>query len=564
MKARRAKFIGFLLVIAFGILIYRMASIQLFSTEQFGPKNVNLLEESVDQRAQKMLLHNGRGQFIDRNHVPLTQQKVQDLVFFPFIKSMSYPMNELASILNENPIRIQNWIREAEEPFYLTDKREKELTEEEFEKLKSLSMPGVIPVERAINEDPQHAKHFLGVVRENPESFREKIGVMGLENSFDPFLQSTEEEKLLYHVDAVGSPIFGLNVRYVGQQAPYYPVKLKTTIDIRLQKEAEELVDQYGIEKGGLVLLDTKTRNILAMVSKPDIDPSDPISTNHMLTAYTPGSIFKTVIAAASIADPNVNTHRLFNCDQSINEGEVPDRELGMLSFEDSFAQSCNKAFAELGNELMKHDQDVIENYAKKLGLTEKVGWRGDVFHFTDFKQFPGENEGAIWKNESDKKVPLAISQTAIGQLNVQLTPFSIANMMATIAEKGVKKEVRGVTRVLYNNKATMTAFEEHINQEDVLSSYNTLRLQELLYKVVQDPNGTGKALQGLEIAGKSGTAEINDEIDPHRWFAGYFPYESPRYAMVVVNLNSPTSKPTYEVFKNMVNEIYEYEEASS
>jgi len=564
MKTRRAKFIGFILVLSFGLLIYRLAHIQLLTTEQFGPENVNLLEESVEQRAQKMLLNNGRGQFIDRNHVSLTHQKVQDIVFFPFIKSISYPANELASILDESTYKIRKWIEEAEEPFYLTDKREKPLTEIEYQELTELSMPGIIPVERSIEGDPSFAQHFLGVVREDPEAYKERIGVLGLENSFDPFLQSTEEEKLLYHVDAVGSPIFGLNVRYVGQQAPYYPVKLKTTLDVHLQKEAEEIVERFGIKKGGLVLLDTKTRDVLAMVSKPDMNPKNPISVNHMLTAYAPGSIFKTVIAAAAIEHPNVNTHRLFDCNKSINEGKKPERELGMLSFEESFAQSCNRTFAELAKEMMAEDPDVIENYARKLGLTEKVGWTGDVFHFSDFEQFPNENHSTIWGKDTDKRVPLAISQTAIGQLNVQLTPLSIANMMATIAQKGVKKEVRGVTRILYQNDATMTAFEEHRDDENILSSYNTLRLQELLSKVVEDSNGTGGKLKGLEVAGKSGTAEISEDVDPHRWFAGYFPYETPRYAMVVVNLNAPSSQPTFEVYKHMVNEIYDYEEASS
>ncbi len=563
MKIGRAKFIGFLLVLSFGLLIYRLAHIQLLTSEEFGPERVNLLEESVEQRAQKMLIDNGRGQFVDRNHVDLTQKRIQDLVFFPFIKSLPYPTEELASILNETPDRIRKWIEEAEEPFYLTDKYGEEITSSEYNRLKELSMPGIIPVERALEGDPTHAQHFLGIVRENPEAYKEQIGVLGLEKSFDSFLQSTEEEKLLYHVDAVGEPIFGLDVRYVGQQAPYYPVKLKTTIDIKLQKKAEQLVENFGIKKGGLVLLDTETRDVLAMVSKPDMNPKDPISQNHMLKAYAPGSIFKTVIAAAAIAHPDVNTHRLFNCDKSINEGKKPDRELGMLSFEDSFAQSCNRTFAELANELIKEDPDVIEHYANKLGLSEKVGWQGDVFHFTDFTQFPSEDPSTIWGKEQDKRVPLAVSQTAIGQLNVQVTPLAIANMMATIAEKGVKKEVRGVTRILYQNQATMTAFEEHQHDDDILSSYNTLRLQELLYKVVEDPDGTGAKFKGLEVAGKSGTAEIDENISPHRWFAGYFPYESPRYAMVVVNLNAPKPHPTNNVFQHMVEEIYEYEEAS-
>lgn len=564
MKAKRMKGIALCLVVIFGMLLYRLADIQLLSTEDFGPEKVNLLAESVQQRSHHINLSSGRGNFIDRNKKAITQPIIKDIVLFPFLKQLSVPFEDISTFIDVSPTTVEEWIKDAKEPFFLTDKLNRTLTDIQYQKLKSFQFPGLIAVERRKQGDPEIARQFIGYVRENPEEFRAQYGVSGLEKSFDPFLQSEEEEKLLYHVDAIGEPIYGLNVKYVGQQSAFYPVKIETTLDLDLQEQAEKLVNQFGLQKGALLLLDVESRDVLAMVSRPKVEDQNPLIPNQVLTAHPPGSIFKTVIAAAAIDHPAVNTHRLFNCNLSFYEGEEPERKLGMLDFENSFSQSCNRTFGELAQEMMAKDPEVIENYARKLGLTERAGWKGDIFHFQDFEQFDREESTTIWRNESDKRVPLSVAQTSIGQLNVRVTPLSIANMMATIASDGIKKEVRAVSSILYKNDSKMVSFPEHIQLEDRLSPYNTHKLQELLYRVVNDDKGTGRMLKGLEVAGKSGTAEIDEGVNPHHWFAGYFPYQNPRYAMVVVNLNGQTASPTYNVYKNMVEYIYRSEQTSN
>src|SRR5690606_17386495 len=123
--------------------------------------------------------------------------------------------------------------------------------------------------------------------------------------SFDEFLVQDESTKLVYHVDGLGGPLFGIDVKLVGEANPFYPVKILTTIDRDIQKEAENLVDKHNIKKGGLVLIDIETNSILANVSRPKIDEKDPYKDNgvknYMISTQIPGSIFKTVIAAAAI-----------------------------------------------------------------------------------------------------------------------------------------------------------------------------------------------------------------------------------------------------------------------
>lgn len=150
-----------------------------------------------------------------------------------------------------------------------------------------------------------------------------------------------------------------------------------------------------------------------------------------MLTQKTPGSVFKTVTAAAAIDHKAASPSRTFNCNLTIDGRTDKQRELGMLNFESSFAQSCNRTFAELSQEIAEKDPDFLENYAKKLGLIGETGWKGDVYH-TKVTQLYHEQTGKVWHDDDLKKDPKMIAKTAIGQQDVQTTPLAIANMMAT------------------------------------------------------------------------------------------------------------------------------------
>ena len=181
-----------------------------------------------------------------------------------------------------------------------------------------------------------------------------------MEKSFDEFLLPEGEAKLVYHVDASGGPLFGINVKYVEPANPFYPINIKTTIDSELQKKAEELVEQHGIEKGGLILLDIESNSVLALVSRPEINRKDPFNedtggiTNVMLKQQITGSIFKTVVAAAAIDYQLDDPRRLFDCSRKINGDPDPQYQHGMLNFADSFARSCNNTFAYIGKRITK------------------------------------------------------------------------------------------------------------------------------------------------------------------------------------------------------------------
>jgi penicillin-binding protein 4B len=561
-------------------LIARLVQIQLTSTESFSSNRVNLIEESVVQRTQEMVIDQGRGRFVDRNNLALTHEYHPTLVLFPFLKNIEWPISDLAKVIGVQAELIEESIMEAKEPIVFSIKGKPfELSQTQMSDINRLKIPGVFAINRQYELDTKIAEHLIGLVRENEEllykrypeksylSKRTMLGITGLQATFDEFLLPEGEAKLLYHVSGDGSPLFGIDVKYSAPANPFYPVAVKTTIDREIQQLAENIIDKHTIKKGGLVLLDIETNDILAMVSKPSINFQNPFgdggAENQMLMSQFPGSVFKTVIAAAAI-EKNVNmSNRIFDCDLNLYGDGPSQYDHGPLNFIDSFAKSCNYTFAEIANEMIKEDSTFIEEYAKKLGLLGPIGWHGDVFRYNDFVQMPKEYPGNVWTDTRDKSSVKAVAQTAIGQKDVRVTPLAIANMMSTIARGGEKMQVRSVSDVLYKNGTTLFSFPEHKLDGETISPYTAMRLQELLRAVVQ--NGTGVRFNSLpyEVAGKSGTAETGklssdgDKNLVNKWFAGYFPFKKPKYALVVVDLerkdgNSVTNSVFYDVVKGL------------
>ncbi|WP_284036070.1 penicillin-binding protein 2 [Neobacillus sp. 114] len=559
MWRRRAKGWLIICIVCFMLLMGRLMQIQLFETETFSKHNVNLLEDSVQQRTQELVIDNGRGNFLDRNGTMLTHKKVSVLVLFPFLKKLDWDIKKVSDISGISEIALKNAVDSAKKPFAYGDPAPIELTPSQMERINALNIPGVFAIEKKFERANVPAEQLLGLTGENAAELKKRypnkelsektlIGVSGLEESFDEFLLPEGKSKLVYHVDGGGAPLFGINVKYVDPANPFYPVNVRTTIDKTMQQKAEDLVDKYQIKKGGLVLLNIEDNSVLAMVSRPEVNKKDPYNgtgiANRMLKQQIMGSVFKTVVAAAAIDHNLDDPNRLFDCSKKINGKPELKYDYGMLNFTDSFARSCNRTFGELAKELQKIDPNLLEQYAEKLSLTGSVGWQGDVYHTSDFKQFDNEDKGRVFLSDEARKDPNFAAMSGIGQNEVRATPLAVANMMASIARGGKKESVRTVSKIEYKNGTTMVNFPEQPLKGDSISPYTAMKLQKLLREVVLNPNGTGRWFKELpyEVAGKSGTAETGKYEDGkqlhNKWFAGYFPYQNPKYALVTVNLD--------------------------
>lgn len=555
MHKKRMKIMAIIFTFLIFMLIVRLVQIQLIETESFSKHHINLIEASVKQRSQVLKIDDGRGKFYDRNGKPLVHEEIPTLVLFPFLKKMNWPVDQVAKIIGTSEQVLKDAVDNAKKPFAFGGKTPIKLTEYQSEKINALKIPGVFAVNQKFYNNQILAAQLIGktiksdAIKEAryPDlklSAETRIGDTGLQRTFDEFLLSEGESNLIFHVDANGGPLFGVDVKYVEPANPLYPVKVVTTIDKDIQQKAEQLVDKHGIKKGGIVLLDIEKSEIIAMVSRPAYHSDDPNgegSINMMTTQKVPGSVFKTVTAAAAIDYGLINPSRKFNCDLTIDGKPETDRPLGMLNFDGSFAQSCNRTFAELSTEIAKKNPNYLEQYAEKLGLIGQSGWQGNVYH-TSVTQLYREQTGQVWHDNQLKKDDKMIAKTAIGQQDVQTTPLAIANMMATISRGGKKEMVNAVSKVEFNNGTTVVEFPSKSMDSENISPYTAMKLQKLLHGVIVEPDGTGASLQGLpyEVAGKSGTAQTNIAAGKlNKWFAGYFPYKQPKYALVTVSLDT-------------------------
>lgn len=571
-------------IIAISLLIGRLVQVQLVSTENFTKHNVNLLEASVVQRSQQMVIDNGRGGFLDRNGESLVHRKIPVLILFPFLKNMEWDSEQVADIINVPVESIEYRVKQAEDPFAYGDPNPLKLTDAQMEQINALKIPGVFAVERKYSLNEYPAEQLIGITGQNTAELQKRypdkdlleqtvIGLTGLEKSFDEFLLPDGNSKLIYHVDAKGGPLFGIDVKYVEPANPFYPVNIKTTIDKDIQEMAENLVDQYKISKGGLVLLDLETNAVLAMVSRPNINKEKPFEDgssglkNMMISEQIIGSVFKTVVAGAAIDYELDNPTRMYDCSKKINGQPDLVYDHGMLNFTDSFARSCNNTFGTIAKELKEIDPNLLEEYANKLSLVGSVGWNGDIYHFSNFKQLQEEQKGRVFLSEDAKNDKNFVALTGIGQHEVRATPLAVANMMGTIAKGGVRESVRVVSEVEYKNGNSLLPFEKQALPGESISPYTAMKLQKLLREVVVNENGTGRWFQELPyaVAGKSGTAEtgiFKDEKQLHnKWFAGYFPYDNPKYALVTVNLGVYGDEGGVNgLFADMVKNVYNFD----
>lgn len=309
------------------------------------------------------------------------------------------------------------------------------------------------------------------------------------------------------------------------------------TIDYELQKFiSKELKNR----KGSVVVLNPKTGEILAMVSKPSFDPNnvgktakeDNLINRATQGLYPPGSIFKIITAAAALENIDDVEEQLFECTgfTQIEEIRVPCYEgnaHGVVDIKNAMAVSCNGFFAHLGKNL---------GWKKMLKIGEKFGFNYD-FLFSDIRLLPSQLplNSRIGKEE--------LVWDALGQGKVLVTPLHMAMVAATIANNGVMMEPKLLYKVVGRNEHIQKSLKPRAFKS-VLSAENARLIQAMMELTVTEGTGKNASIKGMKIAGKTGTAEIKgtkeSKINPHAWFIG-FTSDNPTLAIAVIVENGGT-----------------------
>ena len=410
------------------------------------------------------------------------------------------------------------------------------------------NVPGVSVLLCDASEAVSLAQHLGGYTDKAGET-----GVSGLEKFFDPVLRTDESVRIAYAKDALSQIMAGSleNGGYEVLSGNCVTNNVNTTLDYRLQKTVEEVIDRndpHGDKKGAgfkgaVVISDVKTGEILTMVSRPGYDEallydgsfststSASYLVNRAVSAYEPGSIFKIVDTLAWLE--TFGNGLDYNCTGSI---KVDDRSLpcssvgghGELDLPHAFAYSCNPYFVSMAWMLGSRR---ILSVATRLGLGEKTGL--EAFGIS-------EAQGSI-PDASEIHNFGDLANISLGQGNITATPVQINAIMAAIANDGIYCQPSVIKSISSSDGKVLTTCLKG-KKRRVMSAANANNLKAFCICTVEF--GTGRFAKysgdrftsgsgGTATAGKTGTAE-NGSGEPHAWFSGFFPVDDPQYAMTV------------------------------
>lgn len=402
--------------------------------------------------------------------------------------------------------------------------------------------------------------------RKNPDTNEKQIYY------YRSYLDGKKQAQSVAHVVGYNNPKFGrsgveaLQVRYLmGYNNPFYEKiyqkvflseevgnTLYLTIDIGLQQYIDSLLGKY---KGSVVLMNANTGEILAMVSHPTFNPNnlDDNLTGDILVSrateglYTPGSIFKTIVAVSALDNLDGVLDTTFDCQGSIEIGSqaiscYDGEHHGHIDFFQAMAVSCNGYFARIGKELGKE---------KLLKTAESFGFNQD-FIFPDLKLIASSLP--LKKSISEEKMAL----TSIGQGDVQVTPLHMAMVASAIANEGVMMEPKLVNKVIGRNGNVQKILDPKVYRKPI-SQENAMIMQDIMKTVVKQGTGRAAAVKGEQVGGKTGTAEVvgkDSEVRNNAWFIGFMSGSKSDVAISVVLEDLPSGQTGGKMAAPMAGKI--------
>lgn len=420
-----------------------------------------------------------------------------------------------------------------------------------------LDLPGVmVEVEpQRVYPASRFAAHLLGYVREvSDEQLRqgryrrgEMVGQTGLERLLDEHLRGQEGGESV-EVDAMGR-VLGV----VQRTEPTPGAEVVTTIDRRIQEAAEAALDGKA---GAVVVMDPRRGDVLAMVSTPAYevdkfsgaidraawqavirDPAHPLLNRTIQSQYAPGSVFKIVVAAAGLQEGTLVPTDQVHCTGAFHIGGVTFKDWkegghGPVSFNRAMNQSCNVYFYHFG---LRIGGAAIARYATAFGLGQKtdVGFPGEKPGLIPSPRPGRGRRGGGW--HAGETVNMSIGQGAL-----LVTPMQVARFLSAVANGGVLWRPRLVQRVDRLGRTVWTDPGE-VTGHVTLSPMVWALLRHSLWSVVNEGGtGAGARIPGLDVAGKTGTAQIvansrADKGQDHAWFAAYAPARDPEVVVVVL-----------------------------
>lgn len=589
-RAARFRGLGILIAALFGLLVLRLAWLQLVR----GPSYWSLSEEN---RVRPEILRAERGRILDRNGVVLADNAPSHrLIFDPRDRAFRRNREELrrvttvlAEILEEDPEELGRRIDRIRRLQYAPISLARNLSFRQLSQLEERAerLPGVEVIPEAVRRYPLgvlagHALGHLGEISEEElddwadrgYQMGDLVGRMGLERTYEAVLHGTDGTDFV-EVDALGRRTHIFPELPRRSAVPGHD--LVTTLDAELQRVAERALDGIPLPErpfprvlppvgerpdslgtppaAAVVALDPRTGEVLALASRPAFDPNlfvrgfrreewqalnaptHPLLNRAVSAAYPPGSVFKVFTSLAGLEEGVITPMRTFSgCGGGYFYGNRTFRcwragGHGVLSLHDALARSCDVYYYQVGIAL---GVERIGRYGERTGIARKTGI-----------DLPEERAGLVptleWYHARYGKGGFgagAALNLAIGQGEVLLTPLEVARFVGAIADGGVWRRPHLIRRVVSVQGSLLRDATAEDWTDGVLpaSPENLRLLVEAMESVVMDNGGTGgRARVGsFRVAGKTGTAQ-NPHGEDHALFACFATVDDPRIAVAVV-----------------------------
>lgn len=447
-----------------------------------------------------------------------------------------------------------------------------------------------------------HILGYLGLI--SAEEYAEKsdeydindlIGRDGIQYMFEKYLRG---EDGIRQIDmSVDGEVTG---EYISKEA-VEGCDVVLTIDANLQKAVENALEEgmkkiqegyYGekhdADAGAAIVMNVKTGEVLALASNPVYEPElyiEGISQkkleeyekngstfNRAISGtYAPGSIYKMVVATAALETGTIDTKT-----EIYDSGVYPYAHQpvcwywstyrtghGYQNLTEAIKHSCNYFFYEIGYRM---GVDTFAKYAEYYGLNKKTGI-----------ELPSESTGLIASTKVAEEMgevwqPGNTLSAAIGQSDNNFTPIEIARYISMLANGGKAVDVSIVKSIIDpdGNEISESEIEEYVNGmlgnpdtelEDLnIKQENLDAILEGMKGVTSEPGGTAYYIFsdfGMDIAGKTGSAETQIDGKVNGWFAGFAPYDDPEIAVVVLIEDAGSGGNTAEVAKTIMQEYF-------
>ena len=521
-KVRLLFISGLLLFFAISLIV-RLADLQIIQHE-------SLLAKSEKQSQGTLKTHFGRGTISDRNGNELaTNLEVESVFIVPQeVRDKKYTSRVLASALNQNYDRIYREVSSKKQFAWIKRK----VPADEIMHLKKLALSGVNfrSEQKRFYPKRELAANVIGFVG------TDDLGLAGIEHTYQEKLKGVVYSQSIEQ-DGKGRTIQALNKLSRSSLGNY---DLMLTLDEVIQFTAEhhlkKQVDRYKADSGMAVVMDPYTGEIYAMANVPQFNPNnfnafprEAWKNNAVMSSYEPGSIFKPIVAAAAIDKGIAQPHDRFFCENGSFKvgknkiGEAENHRFGSLTMKEIIAKSSNIGAIKIAQKLGKNS---FYEYIQRFGFGEKSRVR-----------LPGVSSGLLRKRENWTNYSL--SSISFGH-EIAVTPLQMVVALGAIANGGTLMEPHITKALMRDGKVVEQVKPKKIRR--VISKKTSQQMLEILKFVVKEGTGKNAAVEGFDVAGKTGTAQkyisktkSYSKTEFVSSFIGYAPADAPRLVILVM-----------------------------